>query len=154
MPRISSFEILEKEAQPAISIRTRSQAAKLPQVIGEGYGKLAAYLKESGKFLADAPYVAYHNMDMQDLDVEMAFPLAAPLPGTGDIQATSTPKGKLVICMYRGPYHKIEPTYHEMIQWITGNALQPVGSSYEYYWNSPTNVPEDDLLTLLAMPVG
>jgi effector-binding domain-containing protein len=31
--------------------------------------------------------------------------------------------------------------------------IKPVGTSYEYYCNSPADVPESELLTLLAMPI-
>ena len=74
MPRISNFEILQKREQPALFIRTKTKVENLPALIGESYGKMEAYLKEIGEYLSEAPYVAYFNMDMQNLDVEIGFP--------------------------------------------------------------------------------
>ena len=71
MPRVSKIEILRKREQPTLSIRTRADARDLPMLIGERYCRIAEHLKELGEMLSDVPYVAYHNMDMQDLDVEI-----------------------------------------------------------------------------------
>jgi len=153
MPRISNIEVLQKNEQPTLSIRTRTQVEKLPILIGESYGKMAAYLKETDQFLADVPFVAYHNMDMQDLDVEMGFPLSQPLPGRDDIKAGCLSAGKVVFCMYRGPYSEIEPTYNEMAKWIEDHGYKAAGTSYEYYYND-TEFPESEALTMIVMPVS
>ena len=81
MPRISNIEILQKMEQPTVLIRTIGKVQELPVLIGQSYGKMAASLQELGELLADEPSVAYHNMDMQNLDVEFGFPVARPLPG-------------------------------------------------------------------------
>ncbi|WP_243671031.1 GyrI-like domain-containing protein [Methanoculleus chikugoensis] len=104
MPRVSNIELLQKREQPTLSIRTRAKVEDLPMLIGGGYGRMADYLKELGEHLSDVPYVAYHNMDMQNLDVEMGFPVPKVLPEKGDIRSGSIPEGKFVFCMYRGAY--------------------------------------------------
>lgn len=152
MPRISGFEILQPNEQPTLSIRTTTNVEKLPQQIGESYGKMAAYLKDLDEFLTDVPYVAYHNMDMQHLDVEIGFPVSKSLPAHDDIKSGSIPQGKVVFCMYRGAYSEIEPTYVEMSQWIVANGFQSTGTAYEYYYNGP-DFPEADLLTKIVMPI-
>ncbi|WP_244987785.1 GyrI-like domain-containing protein [Methanoculleus chikugoensis] len=135
-----------------MSIRTRAKVEDLPMLIGGGYGRMADYLKELGEHLSDVPYVAYHNMDMQNLDVEMGFPVPKVLPEKGDIRSGSIPEGKFVFCMYRGAYRDMAPTYEEMAGWIEKNGLQPVGTVYEHYYNGP-EYPESELLTMIVMPV-
>ncbi len=153
MPRISNIEILQKREQPTLYIRTRTKVENLPALIGESYGKMAAYLQEIGAYLSEVPYVAYHNMDMQNLDVEIGFPVASQLPGKGEIQSGSIPAGKIVFCMYRGPYSEMAPVYDEMAQWITKNNFTPAGTAYEHYYNGP-EFSESELLTLVAMPLA
>ena len=116
MPRVSNIEILQKSKQPILSIKARTPVDNLPMLIGESYGKMAAYLKEMGRFLADMPFVAYYNMDMQDLDVEIGFPIAEPLPGKDDMRSGFIPAGKFVSCIYRGPYTEMDSTYQEMAE--------------------------------------
>ena len=74
MPRVSNFEILQKREQPTLFIRTKTKVENLPGLIGESYGKMAAYLEEIGEYMSEVPYVAYYNMDMQNLDVDIGFP--------------------------------------------------------------------------------
>ena len=152
MPRVSNIEILQKNEQPVLSIRTRTQIERLPVLIGESYGKMAAYLKELGEFLTDVPYVAYHNMDMQNLDVEMGFPVSRVLPGKEEIKSGVIPAGKMIFSMYRGAYGEMEPTYDEMSRWIEDNGFKPVGIAYEHYYNGP-GFPESEMVTMITMPI-
>ena len=154
MPRITKFEILHKTEQPTISIRAKTSVNKMPQLIGESYGKMEAYLKEAGEYMSDIPYVAYFNMDMQNLDVEIGFPVPKVLPGKDDIKAGTIPESRVVFCMYRGAYTDMEPTYSEMAKWITENGLTPTGTAYEYYYNSPEDFPVDEMLTMIVMPIA
>lgn len=153
MPRISNIEILNKRAQPTISIRTRTQVDKLPTLIGTSYEKMSAYLEESGEYLSDVPFVAYHNMDMQNLDVEIGFPVFKELADREDIKSGHIPEGKIIFCMYRGSYSEMEPTYNEMMKWIEDNGYKSSGISYEYYYNGP-GFPESEMLTMIAMPIA
>lgn len=152
MPRVSNIELLRKREQPTLSIRTRAKVEDLPMLIGEGYCRMAEYLKELGELLSDVPYVAYHNMDMQNLDVKIGFPVSKVLPGKGEIQSGSIPESNVVFCMYRGAYREMASTYGEMAGWIEKNGLTPTGTAYEYYYNGP-EYPESELLTMIVMPV-
>jgi len=147
------FELSEQKAQPVLSIRARTAVENLPKVIGKSYGKIMQYLAELGEQPADAPYTAYYNLDMKDLDVEMGFPVAKPLPAKGEIGSGEIPQGKYVSCMYKGAYSQMEQPYNEMFKWIAENGYEPKGVYYEYYYNSPNEVPEGELLTKIAMPL-
>lgn len=152
MPKISRIEMLKQREQPTLTIRTHTKVQDLPQLIGESYGKLGAYLQEMGELMSDIPFVAYHNMDMQNLDVEIGFPVAMPLPGKGEIKPSFIPEGKIVFCMYLGSYAEVGPVYEEMAKWITDKGLIPGETAYEYYYNDP-EFPENQLLTKIIMTV-
>lgn len=152
MPRISDIAVLYQRKQPALSVRTRTKVEDLPMLIGSAYAKMAAYLKEKNEILADVPFVAYHNMDMQDLDVEIGFPVVNELEGEDEIKPSAIMEGKVVFCMYRGAYHLIEPVYMEMLAYIEENKMEMGGCSYEYYYNGP-NFPEEEYLTKIIIPV-
>jgi len=147
------FELKEQEAKPVLSIRTRTAMENLPQVIGKSYGKIMRYLEELGEQPADVPYTAYYNLDMQDLDVEIGFPVMKPLPGKGEIKSGEIPRGKYVSCMYKGAYSQMERPYNEMFKWIEENGYEQKGVYYEYYYNSPQEVPDHELLTKISVPI-
>ena len=144
------FQLAEPSEQPVLSIRTRTSVANLPQEIGKAYGAIAAYLAELGEAPSDAPFTAYYNMDMDDLDVEMGFPVSKPLPGKGEVKASAVPACKQASCMYKGPYEKMAPTYEALTAWAAEKGAEPTGIVYEYYYNAPGEVPDDELLTKIV----
>lgn len=148
------IELLEQSAQPVLMIRTKTSMTGLPKVIGESYGRIMAYLTELGAQPADAPYTAYYSLDMENLDVEMGFPVAGPYPAKDGVEAAEIPSGKFVCAIYKGPYAGMEQPYNQMFKWIAENGLQSTGVYYEYYYNAPDAVPESELLTRIVMPVN
>ncbi|MFS0781962.1 GyrI-like domain-containing protein [Bacillus sp. 1P06AnD] len=152
MPKQSNIELLHQNEQNVLCIRTITSVEELPKLIGESYGKLAAYLKELNEVLAEVPYVCYHNMDMGALDIEIGFPVTGVLPGKEDIQTGTIPAGKRIFCMYRGPYQLLEPVYQEMDEYLKKHSYEPVGTAYEFYYND-MSFPEEELLTKIVMPI-
>lgn len=147
------FELTEQPAQPVLSIRTRTAVGNLPQVIGKAYGEIIQYLNEIGEEPSGAPFAAYYNMDMEDLDVEMGFPVTKLLAGKDEIKSNEIPAGKQVSCMHKGPYIQMEQAYNAMTQWINDNGYTPTGMCYEFYYNSPADVPESELITKILFPL-
>ena len=146
-------ELSEEKVQPVVSIRTTTKLELLPQVIGESYLKIMSYLQELGEQPVFAPFTAYHNLDMQNLDVETGFPVARLLPAKDNMKVREIPAGNMVSSMYKGPYRGMEQPYSEMAKWIKENGYNATGICYEYYFNSPQEVPESELLTKIVMPV-
>lgn len=146
-------ELTQQPAQPTLSIRTRTSVGELPQVLRKAYGDIAQYLGELGEQPAGPPYTAYFNMDMQDLDVEIGFPVPRQLLGKETIQASEIPAGKAATCLYVGPYSDIEPAYTALGQWIQDNDYEPTGVAYEMYLNGPTDTPPHELQTRILFPL-
>jgi effector-binding domain-containing protein len=147
-------EIIERVAQPSLSIRTRAAVQDLPRLLGESYGKLMQYLGELGETPAGAPYVAYFTMDMQNLDMEIGFPVLSPLPGKGELQAGFLPAGKSAACHYTGPYNEVASAYNDLSAWIAAQGVQPTGVAYEFYLNDPKTTPSAELQTLILFPLA
>ena len=143
----NQFTLTVQKEQPVLSIRITTSVTNLPQEIGKAYEAIGAYLEEIGEAPADAPFTAYYNMDMDNLDVEMGYPVSKIIPGKDEIKASSIPACKQVSCMYKGPYMQMGPSYEAMTDWVKEQGLEPTGICYEFYYNSPDEVPEDELLT-------
>lgn len=147
------FELIEQELQHAVSIRTRSAVGDLPKVIGNAYGVIIKYLSELGKEPSGAPFVAYYNMDMQDLDIEIGFPVCESIAGKNEVEKSEIKGGKYITCMHIGPYNKIEPAYTALINWASENGYILNEMAYEFYLNCPTEVPESELQTRIVFPL-
>ncbi len=147
-------DTIDRPAQPALSIRTHSAVQDLPQVLGKAYGAIMQYLGELGVSPAGAPFVAYFNMDMQDLDMEIGFPVMQPLPGKGEVQASQIPAGKAATCLHTGPYPEIEHAYKALSAWVSEKGYTPTGVSYEFYLNDPQQTPPQELQTQILFPLA
>jgi effector-binding domain-containing protein len=147
------IELTEQQAQPVVSMRFRASVGDLPGEFGRVYGTVIHYLAEIGENPSGAAFAAYYNMDTEDLDVEAGFPVAKPLAGQGEIKVGEIPAGKQVSCFHKGPYAGMEPVYNAMTQWMNQNGHVPTGTVYEFYYNSPAEVPESELLTKIVFPV-
>jgi len=140
-------EVKEQKVQNALSIRKITSAQNLPQALGEAYMRIMQYMGELGENPVGAPYIAYFNMDMQNLEVEIGFPVATKLPEKGDVKPNEIPAGKYASCLYTGPYNEIEPAYKTLTKWIDDNGYEPTGIAYEFYLNDPGDTPPDKLQT-------
>ncbi len=143
-------ELREQAAQPVLVVRTRTPLEGLPQALAEAYAAIGRYLALSGGRRAGAPFVVYHNMDMQDLEVEIGFPVTKRLKGTDTIRSGVIPAGTYAVCVHEGPYTELHQAYAALTEWMTGNGHQHAGPSYEMYLNDPSQTAPDKLLTQIA----
>ncbi len=145
-------EVIHQD-QNVLSVRSETTLQELPLLVDSAYQKIAAYLKELGETPTDVPFTAYHKMEVDNMDVEIGFPVSKPLPEKGDIKPRIIPKGRVLSCSYVGPYSGLSDPYAEMYGWIAANDYEPIGVVYEYYYNSPDEVPEEELVTKIVIPL-
>jgi len=113
------------------------------------------YLNSIGVRVADPAYAyaAYYNMDMEDLDVEVGFPVDGQVEGSGKIMAGEIPAGRFATVVHTGPYEEMEPTYERLNAWIRQNQHEPAGVVYEMYLNGPDDTLPNELQTRILMPL-
>ena len=144
-------EKIQKPERHALVVRTMTAVENLPQVIGSSYHKIMTLLGEYGEQPIDVPFVAYYNMDMQNLDVEIGFVVAKPLLGRDDIQAVIYPSVAVASAMHAGPYESMAPTYEALTAWLAEQGLPASGVVFEYYLNDPADVAPEEVLTRIEM---
>jgi effector-binding domain-containing protein len=146
-------ETIELEAQPTLSIRTRTSIGDMPQTLDEGYGTIAGYLNDLGEKPAGSPYVAYFNMDMENLDIELGIPVGKELQGQGRITVCQMPGGTAATCVHTGPYDGLKEAYRALSQWIQEQGHQMAGVAYEVYVDDPRDTPPEQLRTRILFPL-
>ena len=153
MPRATDISIYEQREGHTLLVKTRAPVTELGKVTADVYPKIFAYLAEQRMAPSGAPFITYHNMDMNDLEISVGVPVPKELPARGSIVPGKLPNVKVVTCVFRGPYHATETTYKEMHEFIAKNKLTILGVVRESYLNSPANFPEEELLTRISMPI-
>ena len=149
----SKFGLLDRPAQPTLVIGTRTPVQGLPQVVAQAYGAIMHYASRLGVQPGGAPFVAYHNMDMEDLDLEIGFPFAQKVPGEGTILAGEIPGGKAAACVHVGPYDQLGAAYAALHEWMQAHGHVPTGVAYEVYLNDPQATPPAELQTWVVFPL-
>lgn len=147
------IKLVEMMAEESLFIRIKASMQDLPCVVGLGYGKICEYLAEMGEEPSGLPYIAYHNLDVECLDMEIGFPVAKSIPSNGEIESGYTVYGLCLETMYKGPYSALLMTFDYLSGWMSENGYEPVGPRYEYFYNSSRKVPADELLTRIIIPV-
>ncbi len=146
-------EIIERQSQSALSIRTTTSVGKLPDFLSKAYGEIMHYLATKGMKPAGPPYAAYFNTDMKNLDVEAGFPIAGKIESNGEIVCTALPSGSVATCLFVGPYAEFEDAYEALNELIEEKGLTAVGTAYEFYLNDPKETEPEDLQTEIVLPI-
>jgi len=85
--------------------------------------------------------------------VEVVWPVNTPLKGTKEITAYVLPGGRMAHVVHKGPYETCEPTYLALFAWIEENGLTICGPIREAYPNDPREVPPEEIITEIYVPV-
>lgn len=145
-----SYAIEMQPAQPVVSIRKRGPMNNLPQMMHEAFEAVGAYVARIHAPIVGGTFALYHSLDMQNLDVEIGYPVKSPVPGEGMIQCRVIPAVQVAICLYKGPYDGL-PTAHEMMQkWMAEQDIRPGPTLFEWYLNHPAEVKPEEALTKIA----
>lgn len=148
------IELVDQAAQPVLYVRITTSLDELNNEFDKNFALLESYLSELGEQPASAPYAAYYNHDMQNLDVEMGFPVASALSGKDEIQAGALPAFTKAVCgIHKGPYSSLDKTYEQIYAYIANNKLEQSGAHYDFYVSNPDNIPEAELVTKIIIPV-
>lgn len=147
------MNIIERGDTPVLSVRYRTSGTELSATMGPIYGEIAAFMGKKGIPFVGAPFAAYYNMDMDDLDVEIGFSVASPTQGDGRINATNLPGGSFATAKHTGPYATIEETYNALTAFVSEKGLQTESYMFEEYLNSPEDTPPEKLETVIYFPL-
>lgn len=145
------FEIVESQPQPALAVRTTVPVERLGEEIGKAYQMVIDHLTAIDEPPLGPAFVGYHSMDMAALDVEIGFPVAHEVAGSGTVVATHIPGGRRAVTFHKGPYDAVAATYEALGAWVVDKGEQPTGIAYEFYFNAPGEVPESELLTRIEL---
>ncbi len=92
----------------------------------------------------------------EDIRYDACLVTEADITAEGEIGTQKIPGGKYATCQHKGPYSGLAQTYQEIYgHWLPQSGHEPKHSpSIEVYLNSPEDVPEQDLLTEIQIPLA
>jgi len=146
-------EAVEQGLQHVAYVRTRCDVKDLPTVLGESFCKIMKYLQRLSVTPNGAPYTAYFNMDMNDLDIEIGIPVSSEFTLGDDVLLGKLPQGKCAVTLHKGPYSDVGPAYNALSEWMNERGYVPQGVAYEFYLNDPDDTPPEMLETRIVFPL-
>lgn len=153
MPTISKISLFNQSEQHVLSIRTVINFNDFPEIAGRAYEKLMEYAATKNLLFAGCPFVCYHNTNLENLEVEMGFPVANPTPGNGDdITGYTIPVQKAFSGMFLGAYEDTDPLMFEIMETAAQQGYEQQGPIYHYYLNN-SDRQASELLTRIVVPV-
>lgn len=145
--------IVERSAQPALTIRTRISPVELGSTIGGSASAIMQYTRGKGYTPTGSLFVAYHGFDGQEQDIEIGFPFEPGVEGGDNIKVSKIPGGKSAIYHHVGPYEKL-PEVHIMLErWLETNGYPISRTFYEIYLNDPHTTAPENLETEIIYPI-
>ncbi|MCD7916580.1 MAG: GyrI-like domain-containing protein [Tannerellaceae bacterium] len=152
MPKLTNIIERYQTAQPVLLVRVYLPMEELPDLFEEYSARVSSYVKQFGEELTDVPFVIYYDylsMDMEQVDIEICYPVSRSLPSKNEIISKIIPPSKIIFSMHKGSYTDTSPLYGEMTTWIMEKGYEPQGPSYEYYFNGFTYPGYDQLIKVV-----
>jgi effector-binding domain-containing protein len=148
-----------KETQPVTVafIEVRGHFDQIPAA----FGRLYDWIGERGYEPSGPAIAVYHTIPGQVPDEELRWELRSRVsgdvpecgPDAGGLGVKRLEAALVAAVMHKGPYEELEQVHEALMQWIEQNGYETSGPPEEAYFNDPSKVAPDELLTEIRLPV-
>lgn len=156
---------MSKTTEPRLERRPEMHYAALRLQVGIPFGELIppahdevlAWLTQKGVQPAGAPFIRYLTTDMsRKLDIEVGWPVAAPLSGDQRMATGTIPAGLFAVMLYTGPYsgNGLYNATTALLEWAEQNGIhwknpmidgvETWAARFEHYLTEPAEVPDEN----------
>ena len=117
-------EITERTEQPYVAIRALVTMQTLGEVMPPLHPEVRRWLEARGSAPAGRPFCRFNVIDMdRQLEVEAGFPVAAPVPGDGQVLAAVLPAGRYLTDWHTGHPDSLIDTTRTLLDWAGQQGL-------------------------------
>jgi effector-binding domain-containing protein len=155
---MEEITVIEVPTRQVVGIKKRGSYHLIPELLMQ----LAGYIIEKKITFAGMPMFICHETSPECVKeanengtalVEVVWPVAGTVTGSGVIEVYPLPGGKMVRTVHKGPYETCESTYLALFSWIEHHHLQIAGPIREIYPNDPREVKPEEILTEILVPI-
>ena len=155
---MSEITIVKVEPQVVIGMRKRGAYRQVGQMIRS----LLQFGAENDAQLQGPPIFICHEAgkaktvqpDKEDnADLQVVIPVAGKVKETDEIKCYELPGAVMAKIIHKGHYKGCLMAYKELFSWIERNGKQAVGPAREVYLNNLREVPAEELVTEIYVPI-
>lgn len=139
----------QRAAQPYVGIRSQVSMQELGSVLPPLIGEVFAFLGKQGVEPAGPPFWRYLIVDMEKkLEVDVAVPVAAALPGEGRVIADVLPAGRYATVLHTGHPDELEGATADLLAWAEKQGItwkmdgERWAGRVEWYLTDPDTEPD------------
>ena len=156
--KMPAYEVLLKQVDPLLvaSIRDR-----IPDINERGflYETLSVYLDRQGVQRSQPDMLLLHSRhewhdEEVSIDVEVAIPLLATLPGNEQIHIRTLPGGLVACTVHTGPDLFLGRAYLTLYRWMNDNGYHFTGPPRHVYLQRAEDMDQNHNVTEVQFPVG
>jgi effector-binding domain-containing protein len=125
------------------------------------FEKVYGWLQADGHVPQGMPVAIYLNDPAEVEPAAALWEIWAPVerdavphgPDAEGLAIKQVPMMTVATTMHQGPYEEVASAYERLMGWIAEQGLQVSGPPMEAYLNDPFEVPPDQILTEVMIPV-
>jgi len=124
--------------------------------VGRLFGEVFGYLGSHGANPIGPPLAIYHDGEYreQDVDVEVAVPVAGKVPGNSKVKLQELPAVTQMACViHKGDYGGIGQAYNAVMAWVDKNGYRITDCNREVYLQGPGQGDPASYVTEIQFPV-
>lgn len=131
-----------------------SYPVTIPKLMGELFGLVMGPGAGSAKCIGPPIFICHDDEYKEEgAKVEIAVPISGQLEVTENMEIKNLPAQKVVSVMHKGAYNQVGNAYKVAFEWIGKNGYKPADHTRELYLNDPNEVPEEEQLTEVQIPI-
>jgi len=122
--------------------------ADIAEVLATAYREITAFMNQNGIEIAGQPMAITHASSKNGYAFDAAVPVVRKdVELTGNVQLGTSPAGRAIRAVHRGPYDEMVPTYEKISAYMGAHGLREGAVSWEQYISDPGETAKDDLIT-------
>jgi len=158
----SDIEITIRNLDPiqiaVVSGHAPQNDAAIGQALGEAYGAVAAFMGRNQLESAGMPLAITESWDDDEgwsffAGIPIAEPPAKTPPSNARVRIGETPGGRTVVTQHVGPYAGLSASYAKAHAFAAAYGLEQAGPEWEQFVSDPGDTPENELITMLYIPI-
>jgi len=121
--------------------------------------KLTTWVEFNKVEATGPPFAIYYtipgSVDNDQMVYDMGIPIAndSEVEDDGEINIVELLEHRVLSIIHNGSYSTLKKSYKKMVDYSIKNNYDIIGSPKEIYFNSPHEVPEEELKTEIQFPV-
>jgi effector-binding domain-containing protein len=121
--------------------------------------KLTTWVDVNEVKVTGPPFAIYYTLPGSVDDDKMVYDMGIPLANNSELEEENEInivellEHRVLATIHKGPYSTLNKSYKAMVDYSIENNYDIIGSPKEIYFNSPHEVPKEELLTEIQFPV-